>query len=392
MTGAAPGRADFAASLSQHPLPTHAVGEVIGHALEQVGEAPDLAVLFVTAAHAGAMEDIARAVREVLRPGCQLAASAVSVLAGAQEVEEQPAMALWAARLGERVTPVRLTAAPSPDGMQISGMPALEPGDDRVLVLLADPFTFPVDQLLEQLTEEAPTLRVAGGMASAARGPGGNRLVLDGAVTADGAVGALLPAGASVTTVVSQGCRPIGDPMTVTRSEGQVVYELAGRPALERLVELLGSLSEEERALAQQGIHLGHVIDEHKAEFTRGDFLIRNVLGGDRDAGAIAVGDDVQLGATVQFQVRDASSADEDLRELLAGEHAASALVFTCNGRGMRLFGQPDHDAEVIDAHVEGGATAGMFCAGELGPVGGQSFLHGFTASVLLFNGRKQIQ
>jgi small ligand-binding sensory domain FIST len=384
MTGAAPGGADFAASLSQHPLPTHAVGEVIGHALEQVGEAPDLAVLFVTAAHAGAMEDIARAVREVLRPGCLLAASAVSVLAGAQEVEEQPAMVLWAARLGERVTPVRLTAAPSPDGMQISGMPALEPGDDRVLVLLADPFTFPVDQLLEQLTEEAPTLRVAGGMASAARGPGGNRLVLDGAVTADGAVGALLPAGASVTTVVSQGCRPIGDPMTVTRSEGQVVYELAGRPALERLVELLGSLSEEERALAQQGIHLGHVIDEHKAEFTRGDFLIRNVLGGDRDAGAIAVGDDVQLGATVQFQVRDASSADEDLRELLAGEHAASALVFTCNGRGMHLFGAPDHDASVVSDHV-GDAVAGMFCAGEIGPVGARSFLHGFTASVLLF-------
>jgi small ligand-binding sensory domain FIST len=223
-------------------------------------------------------------------------------------------------------------------------------------------------------------------MASAARGPGGNRLVLDGLVVDDGAVGALLPAGALVTTVVSQGCRPIGDPMTVTRSEGQVVYELAGRPALERLVELLGSLSEEERALAQQGIHLGHVIDEHKAEFGRGDFLIRNVLGGDREAGAIAVGDDVELGATVQFQVRDAASADEDLRELLAGEHASGALVFTCNGRGIRLFGEPDHDAEVVDAHVEGGATAGMFCAGEVGPVGGRSFLHGFTASVLLFS------
>jgi small ligand-binding sensory domain FIST len=276
--------------------------------------------------------------------------------------------------------------------MLVAGMPQIEGDADRVLVLLADPFTFPVDALLAQVTDDMPALRVVGGMASAARGPGGNRLVLDEMVTADGAVGALLPAGAPVTTVVSQGCRPIGDPMTVTRSEGQVVYELAGRPALERLVELLGSLSEEERALAQQGIHLGHVIDEHKAEFGRGDFLIRNVLGGDREAGAIAVGDDVELGATVQFQVRDAASADEDLRELLAGEHAAGALVFTCNGRGIRLFGQPDHDAEVIDAHVEGGATAGMFCAGEVGPVGGRSFLHRFTASVLLFNSPKQFQ
>jgi small ligand-binding sensory domain FIST len=173
--------------------------------------------------------------------------------------------------------------------------------------------------------------------------------------------------------------------MTVTRAEGQVVYELAGRPALERLVELLGALSEEDRALAQQGIHLGHVIDEHKLEFERGDFLVRNVLGGDREAGAIAVGGDVELGATVQFQVRDAASADEDLVELMSGQHAAGALVFTCNGRGMRLFGAPDHDAEVINAHVDGGATAGMFCAGELGPVGSRSFLHGFTASVLLF-------
>jgi small ligand-binding sensory domain FIST len=378
-------RTDFAASLSVHPLPTHAIGEVIGHALERVGEAPDLAVLFATAAQAGAMEDMARAVREVLRPGCLLATSAVSVLAGSHEVEEHPAVALWAARLGEPVTPVRLTAAPGPDGMQVVGMPVLAPDEDRVLVLLADPFSFPVDVLLAQLAEAAPGLRIAGGMASAARGPGGNRLVLDGLVVDDGAVGALLPVGALVTTVVSQGCRPIGDPMTVTRSEGQVVYELAGRPALERLVELLGSLSDEERALAQQGIHLGHVIDEHKAEFGRGDFLIRNVLGGDREAGAIAVGDDVELGATVQFQVRDAASADEDLRELLAGEHASGALVFTCNGRGIRLFGEPDHDAEVIDAHVEGGATAGMFCAGEVGPVGGRSFLHGFTASVLLF-------
>ena len=379
------GASDFCASASQHPLPTHAIGEVIGHALERVGDAPDLAVLFVTAPHAGAVEDMARAVREVLQPGCLLAATAVSVLAGAQEVEEQPAVALWTARLGQAVTPVRLTAAPSADEMRVAGMPELDVDAGRVLVLLADPFTFPVDALLAQLCEDAPGLRVVGGMASAARGPGGNRLVLDGTVMADGAVGALLPAGASVKTVVSQGCRPIGDPMTVTRSEGQVVYELAGRPALERLVELLGSLSEQERALAQQGIHLGHVIDEHKAEFGRGDFLIRNVLGGDREAGAIAVGDDVELGATVQFQVRDAESADEDLRELLAGEHAAGALVFTCNGRGIRLFGQPDHDAEVIDAHVDGGATAGMFCAGEVGPIGDRSFLHGFTASVLLF-------
>ena len=117
-----------------------------------------------------------------------------------------------------------------------------------------------------------------------------------------------------------------------------------------------------------------------------GDFLVRNVLGADRAAGAVAVGDEVPVGATVQFQVRDAASADEDLRSLLAGHDAAGALVFTCNGRGTHLFGRPDHDAEVISDHVGSGAVGGMFCAGELGPVGGRSFLHGFTASVLLFS------
>jgi small ligand-binding sensory domain FIST len=173
--------------------------------------------------------------------------------------------------------------------------------------------------------------------------------------------------------------------MTVTKSDGRVIYELAGRPALERLAELIENLEPDERVLAQQGIHLGRVIDEHKLEFDRGDFLIRAVLGGDRDIGAIAVGDEVDVGATVQFQVRDATSADHDLRELLADHHAQGALVFTCNGRGTHLFGVADHDAQVINAHVDGGATAGMFCAGEVGPIGDRSFLHGFTASVLLF-------
>jgi small ligand-binding sensory domain FIST len=173
--------------------------------------------------------------------------------------------------------------------------------------------------------------------------------------------------------------------MTVTKSDGRVIYELAGRPALERLVELLENLDPDERELAQRGIHLGRVIDEHKIEFDRGDFLVRTVLGGDRDVGAIAVGDEVDIGATVQFQVRDATSADLDLRELMAGRRAHGALVFTCNGRGTHLFGRPDHDAQVVNAHVEGDATAGMFCAGEVGPIGDRSFLHGFTASILLF-------
>jgi small ligand-binding sensory domain FIST len=281
---------------------------------------------------------------------------------------------------------VRLDTSTSA-GIAISGLGHELVGDERerTLVLLADPFSMPVEAFLDAAPESYPGLRVIGGLASAARGPGGNRLVLDGDLFTDGAVGALLPVRDTLHAVVSQGCRPIGSPMTVTKSDGRVIYELAGRPALERLVELLENLDPDERELAQRGIHLGRVIDEHKIEFDRGDFLVRTVLGGDRDVGAIAVGDEVDIGATVQFQVRDATSADLDLRELMAGRRAHGALVFTCNGRGTHLFGRPDHDAQVVNAHVEGDATAGMFCAGEVGPIGDRSFLHGFTASILLF-------
>jgi len=378
---------ECSAALSEHPMATQATGEVVGRILETLGDRPDLAVLFTTAPHAGVIEDIVRTVRELLHPATLVGATAVSVLGGNREVEERPAISLWAARLPAPATPVRFDVAATSVGTTVSGLPASLIGDGtpHTLLLIADPFSTPVESFLDAAPETYPGLQVVGGLASAARGPGGNRLVLDGAVFSDGAVGALLPPLPQVATVVSQGCRPIGQPLTVTKAEGQVIYELAGRPALDQLIWLLERLGPEDRALAQQGIHLGRVIDEHKVDFDRGDFLIRSVLGGDRSAGALAVGDEIEIGATVQFQVRDAQSADEDLRLLLTGTRASGALVFTCNGRGTHLFGRADHDAEVVDAHVDNGATAGMFCAGELGPIGSRSFLHGFTASILLF-------
>ncbi|MGH9135554.1 MAG: FIST signal transduction protein [Acidimicrobiales bacterium] len=381
----------FAAALSEHPVAAHAAGEVIGSILEQVGERPDVALLFATAPHTGTLDDVARAVRSVLRPVVFAGATAASVVGRSQEVEERPALSLWAARFTgdvsvEPAIPVRLQVVAGPEGWAIWGLPdvAVEPGaPSRTLVLLPDPFSFPVAQFLDGLQERSPDLTVIGGLASAGRSAGGNRLVLDGAMHTDGAVGVLFPAGVRATTIVSQGCRPIGDPMIVTKAQGNILLELASEPALTRLLRMVEHLTPAERALAAQGLHLGRVVDERKDRYERGDFLIRNVLGADREAEAIAVGDEVEIGSTVQFQVRDADSADEDLRSLLAGRRADGALLFTCNGRGQHLFGTPDHDAELVDA-IAGGATAGMFCAGELGPVGGRTFLHGFTASVLL--------
>jgi small ligand-binding sensory domain FIST len=375
----------YAAALSLHPLPTHATGEVVGDVLEQLdGRAPDLALLFVTRPHVGVLEDIAASVRAMLAPVTMVAATAVSVLGGGEEAEEVPAVSLWAGHTG-LVRGVALDAANDVDGTTIVGLEAHDLDGAGALVLLADPASFPVDALLSRLVESHPDLPVIGGMASAGFGPGANRLVVDDRVLDRGAVGVLLPPTVGLRTVVSQGCEPIGQPLTVTRSERNMVHEIAGRPALDRLQEVVAGLSPEDRSKAAKGLHIGRVIDEHRSEFGRGDFLIRNVLGADRGNGAVAIGDEVSIGETVQFHVRDADSADRDLRALLAGERASGALVFTCNGRGTHLFGEANHDASVVADSLATPAVAGMFCAGEIGPVGSRNFVHGFTACVALF-------
>ncbi|HEV2252735.1 MAG TPA: FIST C-terminal domain-containing protein, partial [Streptosporangiaceae bacterium] len=258
-------------------------------------------------------------------------------------------------------------------------------------LLICDPFTFPADGLLTHLNEQVPGAMVMGGMASAALAPRQSRLFLDDRVLSAGAVGVHLPT-AEVHPLVAQGCRPIGDASIITRADGNVIRELGGRPPLVRLREMAAALPGRDQELLAQGLQLGVVIDEYRAEPGQGDFLIRGVVGADPDSGAIAVGDQIQVGQTVQFHVRDAQSADEDLRraleresKALGGRRPAGALLFTCNGRGSRLFAEPDHDAGLIAATLGDIPLAGFFCAGELGPVGGQNFLHTFTASIALF-------
>lgn len=374
----------FAASLSEHPDAPDATAEVVGHLLEVLGPAPDLVVLFVSGSHVAHLGDIAATVAHLLQPGAFIGTTAASILGGGREVEQQPAIALWGGRLGP-VQAVRLDAVRTGGGMTILGIEPDQLDAASTLLLLADPTTFPVDDVVDVIARDHPHVAVIGGMASAGFGPGANGFVLNGVVHDDGAVGVLLDAGQIVSTVVSQGCRPIGEPLVVTKAERNVIHEIAGRPALSRLDDIFRSASEEDRGLIQHGLHVGRVIDEHQTDFARGDFLVRNVVGADRETGSISIGDVVEVGATVQFHVRDAASADEDLRELLAGHEADGALVFTCNGRGTRLFGEPDHDADLVDRIVDGDGTAGMFCAGEIGPVGARSFMHGFTASIALF-------
>jgi small ligand-binding sensory domain FIST len=201
----------------------------------------------------------------------------------------------------------------------------------------------------------------------------------------------LLRGPVQVRTIVSQGCRPIGRHLVITKAQENLIQGLGGRPPLAHLQELWQELSPQEQQLFQRGLHVGRVINEYQGEFQRGDFLVRNVMGLERDTGALAITERVRVGQTVQFHVRDAATADEDLHALLQLDVSAhekkpgGALLFTCNGRGTRLFAEPNHDARVIRDEVGAVPTAGFFAQGELGPVGGQNFIHGFTASVVLF-------
>jgi small ligand-binding sensory domain FIST len=379
----------FAAALSDLPSSRSAVAA----ACEQIplSEA-DLAVAFFTPDHDA--EAIAEEIRARLRPRHVLGSTAQGVLAGPTEREDGPALALWTARFpsGVRLTPFHLSLERTADGPSLFGRPdaLMEPSDEPLAAfLLGDPFSFPADFFLDRLNEDAPGVSVFGGMASGTRGPRQARL-LGETLHDEGAVGLLLQGNAGLRSVVSQGCRPIGTPLIVTRAEENVIFELGGVSPYKRLSDLFHALPAEEQKLFQRGLHVGRVVDEYRDDFKQGDFLIRNVMGMDRASGALVIGDRVRVGQTIQFQVRDAHSADAELRRMLQASvsphhKTGGALVFTCNGRGSNLFDTPHHDAATVQELAGPLALAGFFAAGELGPIGGRNYIHGFTASLALF-------
>lgn len=328
---------------------------------------------------------------------CLLGCTGETIVAGGREVESGPAIALWSAKLpGVTLEPMNLVFEETAEGAAFRGWPDNLPDPwptGSVLILLADPFSFPVDRLLDRLNEDQPGIPVVGGMASGGNTPGSLRLISGRQVMSQGAVALLVHGDVHVESVVSQGCRPIGQPYVVTKVRDNIILELGGKPAFEQLQSLFQNSSAEDKMLMQQGLHLGRVVNEYKGDFGRGDFLVRNVLGADPKIGAIAIGDYVRAGQTVQFHARDARTADEDLREMLAkvphgeGNEPAGALLFSCNGRGTRLFDQPDHDIGVLRQALGDIPIAGFFAQGEIGPIGGANALHGFTASVLVFRG-----
>ena len=350
-----------------------------------------MAFLFVSPDHLGALREIIEELRDRLGNAILLGCTSRGTIGGEREIEKGHALALWLAQLGAaKLEPFELALTSTPDGNAIVGLPLIsEPM--QAMILLTDPFTFPTQTLLEVLNTDYPQLPVLGGQSSGP-GPGRNILILNDTVRNTGAVGVLLGGGVKVTPLVSQGCKPIGEPFVVTSVDGNVIRELGGQPPLTRLGEILNKMPREERAKVIRNLHLGVVIDEHKVDPAPGDFLIRPVLQADPESGAVSVGETLVMGQTVQFQVRDAQTADADLKGLLkeylstAGKPPAGGLMFTCNGRGFSMFGVADHDASALRETFSDLPLAGMFCGGEIGPIGGVNFLHGFTASVALFD------
>ncbi len=356
------------------------------------GIAPTLVCAFVCGPDPGAVEAALERVSSLVPGATTLGCSAGGVIGAERAVEASSAVSVWAGVLPRTsVRTFHLEVMRTTESLAVVGLPD-HAEDADLCLLLADPYSFPADGFVARFNDTAKGLPVAGGLASGLFGAGGSRLLVDGRVVERGAVGALLRGPVTARTIVSQGCRPIGPTMVVTKSIGNVLLELAGVPAVTKLEEIVAALPADEQALASRGLQIGIAMDEYAEVHERGDFLIRAVMGVDTERNGLVVGDLVPVGRTVRFQVRDAQAADEDLRELLTGPDVLGgpglvegALLFSCNGRGANLFASADHDAVVVAEHFAHAPVAGFFAAGEIGPVGGRNYLHGFTASIVAF-------
>ena len=383
----------FASAISRKTDTEAAVRDLADAIRSQIGRAPlDLGLVFFSAHHAEKSRLVASMLREELHIEVCLGCSGEGVIAGGEELETAAALTLWVASLPQvRVTPLRLSFSPVQDQVQMAGWP--EPSAEAsTFILLADPFTTPIHDVLSVMADRYPNGQAIGGLAGGGHGAGENRLIRNIEVFDGGLIGVQLSGPLTIRTVISQGCRPIGERFMVTRSDRNLIYELSGKPALERLQDAFESLEASQRQQALRALHIGIVIDEHRSQFERGDFLVRNLVGADQQAGAIAIGDVVQEGQTIQFHLRDAKSASEDLHVLLAADRAKhqnqplGALIFSCCGRGEGLFGRAHHDSRVLQERIGRIPVAGFFAQGEIGPVGGRNFLHGYTASVAIFS------
>jgi len=390
-------RMQFASAISDRSHGDEAIKQVTDELAAKLTEPVDLAVVFATPHHSQCLSSIREALWEALRPGVTMAATCQGVIGTGREVEEGSGLSVLVATLpGAAINPFRFEhndwsqMLQSPDALRQRIDPATN--DPGAIVIVGDPFSTPQQELMDAFNTTFSGVPIIGGMASGAQQPGANRILINDQIHQDGAVGFTVTGDVKVSTTVSQGCRPIGKPFVITKADGNVVQELGGRNPLQAAQDMIEDLEEHDRHLVTHNpLFVGRVINEYKDRFGRGDFLIRNIVGADQDSGNFAVGDpDLRVGQTIQFHVRDGQTATEDFGLLLEAVRlhgpAAGTLLASCNGRGTHLFDRPNADAEMIQQSLGPIPLAGFFAMGEIGPVGGQTFLHGHTASLLVFH------
>jgi len=358
-----------------------------------------LGLLFMTPHY---FADAAR-ILEVLRVHAEipllLGCSSTSLIFGSREIEDEPGLALLLLALpgaelrGIHFTQEQVEEANGP------GYWAMETGltaeQLNGWLAFADPFHTDAEAWLRGWNEAYAPKPIVGGLASGDFAQRSTQLYLDGHVFEEGGVAVAVAGEVELQSVISQGCTPIGETWTITKTDGNIIQMIANRPAYEVLHETFVNLSEQEQRKARGNLFVGLVVNEYLEEFHRGDFLVRNILGGDPQSGSLAVGALPRQGQTMQFQRRDAAAATEDMTALLerlrlrlAGRGIYGGCLCTCNGRGHRLFGHPNHDAGLVQEKLGPMELAGFFCNGEIGPIGQRNFLHGYTASLAVFTKR----
>ena len=349
---------------------------------------PSLILVFASPHFNTQLEDLVERLRVAMSPEVISGCTGQALVHDQEELEDEPCVSVWAAWFSEGSVELSHVHYERETG-GFAGLPAkLQATDDVSLILLGEPYSFPADIFVAQINEQHPGTLVLGGMASGGMGPGESRLIANGEIVNEGAV-VLALENVPTTNVVSQGCRPIGEHFVITKAEQNEILELGGVKAHQQLKAVYDRLPTRDKDLMRLGFHIGRVVNEYQESFSYGDFLIRNVTGMNSENESVLVGDYFRPGQTVQFHVRDAVTADEDLKQLLAAAQPEvtpkAALLFTCNGRGSRFFENPHHDALAIENQFGTLPVTGFFCQGEIGPVGGQNFLHGYTASIALF-------
>lgn len=373
-----------------------AVGQV---QVQMEGCQPDLVIAFVSHQHADAYARLPALIADELPGALLLGCSAGGVIGGGREIEQRPGLSLTAAFLpGVAISPLQLDdgSLPSPTAGAADWHTTLgvDAGGTPHFILLPDPFSFDAERLLRGIDAAWPGSTTVGGIASGGRQPGSTALFLGRQMVHRGAVGVALSGNLAVDTIVAQGCRPIGEPMFVTACERNLIRALDGRPPLAVLQDLHDRLDPRDRQLARHSLFLGIVMKEDRQDYRQGDFLIRNLLGIDSSSGALAIGALIEPNAVVQFHLRDADTSALDLETLLERHHQRDpsaprgALLFSCLGRGQFLYGRADHDTDLFRRLIGDAPLGGFFCNGEIGPVHGSTFLHGYTSAFALFRSR----